>query len=256
MSCHTNHEIASPKTDAVNRDRAAVRNCHSENLKSYADTSYSQVNALGFTYTAKCFDCHTCRWHPAGERSKFDGASVRRLQTCQKCHANATTGFVTFQPLCFQYARLRALPVMWIVSKFMLDADHRRVRIFWTHSALWFYRECRQEARYCPAALQQANYRSGAQTSITGDSACYGGLRICFALSLMVLSLTGMAVFYAKTAWAGSLMKALGGPQVAAVIHRTAAVIILSIFMAQLLFRKSASRRVGKHSNGSATPRW
>jgi cytochrome b subunit of formate dehydrogenase len=57
-----------------------------------------------------------------------------------------------------------------------------------------------------------------------------------FALALMVLSLTGMAAFYAETAWAQFIVKVLGGPKVAALIHRGAAVIILGIFLAHLAY--------------------
>jgi cytochrome b subunit of formate dehydrogenase len=58
---------------------------------------------------------------------------------------------------------------------------------------------------------------------------------LLFALSVMMLILTGMAVFYAETNWAPIIMKALGGPQVAAIIHRVSAAIMLGIFFVHLI---------------------
>ena len=141
VSCHTNHEIVSPKTDAAKL--AIVQRCgtcHKENLQSYADTYHGQVNALGFTYTAKCFDCHGN--HGIKRVSDPDSTvhPYHRLQTCQKCHDNATWGFVTFHPHANTHDYER-YPLMWIVSKFMLVLIIGVFAFFWTHSALWFYRE-------------------------------------------------------------------------------------------------------------------
>jgi hypothetical protein len=52
----------------------------------------------------------------------------------------------------------------------------------------------------------------------------------------MILSLTGMAVHYAETSWAAAVMNALGGPRSAAIIHRVAAVLILSLFVGHIIY--------------------
>jgi len=52
----------------------------------------------------------------------------------------------------------------------------------------------------------------------------------------MVLALTGMAAFYAETAWAQFAVRALGGPKAAAIVHRVAGVTILGIFLAHLVY--------------------
>jgi cytochrome b subunit of formate dehydrogenase len=53
---------------------------------------------------------------------------------------------------------------------------------------------------------------------------------ILFALSLMVLTLTGMPIFYAEAPWASGLMHLLGGPKVSAVIHRASAIVFAGVF--------------------------
>jgi cytochrome b subunit of formate dehydrogenase len=237
VSCHTNHAIMSPKTDAAKL--AIVERCggcHAENYKSYQDTYHGQVTSLGFAYTAKCFDCHGNH----GIKRVADPDSTvhpfHRLQTCQKCHTNATQGFVTFQPHANTHDYQR-YPLMWIVSKFMLVLIIGVFAFFWAHSALWFYREYKDHKDGVPRphiVPGEVPYAKGKYYQR------FGGIwrlaHLLFALSLMVLSLTGMAVFYARTEWAETLMHALGGPRNAALIHRVAAVLILSIFLAQLAY--------------------
>jgi cytochrome b subunit of formate dehydrogenase len=237
VSCHTNHAIMSPKIDAT---RLAIvqrcGTCHTENFKSYQDTYHGQVTSLGFAYTAKCFDCHG---NHGIKRVKDPASTVHpdhRLQTCQKCHANATQGFVTFQPHANTHDFQR-YPLMWIVSKFMLVLIIGVFAFFWTHSALWFYREYKDRKSGVPRphiTPSELALAKGKHYQRFGP--VWRLAHLVFALSLMVLSLTGMAVFYAQTDWAEGLMHALGGPRNAAIIHRIAAVVILSIFLAQLAY--------------------
>jgi len=46
----------------------------------------------------------------------------------------------------------------------------------------------------------------------------------------MLLTLTGMPLFYPDTAWAPLVMQALGGPKIAGLIHRVNAVIFAAVF--------------------------
>jgi len=77
---------------------------------------------------------------------------------------------------------------------------------------------------------------------------------------VMMLVLSGMAVFYADTAWAKGVMSALGGPRVAAVVHRTSAAFLLGIFFVHLVY---FALRIGRNwrsfdwfGPASLVPRW
>jgi hypothetical protein len=57
--CHTAHSVSNTSSDAFKLANVdACGGCHKEELKSYTDTYHGQVNRLGFTYTARCADCH------------------------------------------------------------------------------------------------------------------------------------------------------------------------------------------------------
>ena len=91
--CHTTHDVESPAMDST---RLVITkncgNCHADSLKSYTQTYHGQVNTLGYAYTAKCFDCHGSH---AIQRVSDPQSTVHpdnRLQTCRKCHQDATAG--------------------------------------------------------------------------------------------------------------------------------------------------------------------
>ena len=73
----------------------------------------------------------------------------------------------------------------------------------------------------------------------------------------MVLTLTGMSVFYADTSWAPVVMRWLGGPKTAAVIHRTFAVVFLSVFVVQLIHLAAHLLQIrGKFIAPASPPFW
>ena len=236
--CHTTHEIDHPAKDAVKLTiTKSCGNCHAESYRSYRQTYHGQVHTLGYAYTAKCFDCHGSH---AVQRVADSTSSVHpdhRLTTCRVCHTNATQGFITFQPHANTHDRER-YPYMWWTAKFMMALITGVFLFFWTHCLLWFYREYRdrKEGKSVPH-ISLATLPAYAQGKhFQRFSPVWRVAHFFFALSLMVLALTGMAAFYSDTGWASAVVRWLGGPQNAAILHRIAGVVILSIFGAQLVY--------------------
>ena len=235
--CHTTHDVESPAMDAT---RLTITrncgNCHEDSLKSYTQTYHGQVNTLGYAYTAKCFDCHGSH---AIQRVGDPSSTVHpdnRLETCRKCHEGATAGFVTFEPHATTHDYDR-YPYMWIVSKFMMALIVGVFLFFWTHSALWFYREYKDRQ----ARKTRPHVQTGELPQFRGKYFRRFGLgwrlvHLFFAVALMILSLTGMAAFYAEADWASAVMNAVGGPRAAAIIHRVAAVLILGLFVGHIVY--------------------
>jgi cytochrome b subunit of formate dehydrogenase len=235
--CHTTHDVESPAMDST---RLAITrncgNCHQESLKSYTQTYHGQVNTLGYAYTAKCFDCHGSHEIQRVGDPSSTVHSDNRLQTCRKCHERATAGFVTFEPHATTHDFDR-YPYMWIVSKFMAALIVGVFLFFWTHSALWFYREYQDRK----ARMTRPHVQTGELPQFRGKYFRRFGLgwrlvHLFFAVALMILSLTGMAAFYAEAGWASAVMNALGGPRAAAIIHRVAAVVILGLFVGHIVY--------------------
>ena len=236
--CHTSHDVADPAKDTAKL--VITKNCggcHSENLKTYTGTYHGQVNTLGYAYTAKCFDCHGS--HDVQRVNDPISAMHpdNRLKTCQKCHEGATKGLTSFEPhgTSHDFARY---PAIWVASKFLLLLIGATFAFFWSHTALWFYREYKErKERASRPHVKTDELREG---KFKGKHyqrfpLIWRVAHLTFALTLMVLTLTGMSVLFADTHWAPVVIHWLGGTKVAAVIHRTFAVLFLIVFLVQLI---------------------
>ena len=153
-------------------------NCHADSLKSYTQTYHGQVNTLGYAYTAKCFDCHGNHSIQRVSDPKSTVHPDNRLQTCRKCHQGASAGFVTFQPHATTHDYER-YPYMWIASKFMIALIAGVFLFFWTHSALWFYREYKDRQARKTRPHVQTSELPQFKASTTGASGSAGGLSTC-----------------------------------------------------------------------------
>ncbi|MGP0094266.1 MAG: hypothetical protein ACLPKB_30620 [Xanthobacteraceae bacterium] len=236
--CHTTHDVDSPRLDSV---RLVITkncgNCHQENLKSYLETYHGQVNRLGYAHTAKCFDCHG---NHAIQRVSDPSSSVypdNLLQTCRKCHQNATAGFATFQPHATTHDLAR-YPYTWIASKFMIVLICGTLSFFWTHSALWYYRELRdrQAGKNTPHVRTDELAQEEGVRYYRRWPAMWRLAHLAFALCVIMLVFTGMTLFYADSFWAPIVQKAFGGPGVTGVVHRIFAVAFVIIFCAHLAY--------------------
>ena len=234
--CHTTHDIESPAV--VSAKLAIVANCggcHTESFRTYTETYHGQVHKLGYAYTAKCYDCHGGH---SVQRVSDPASRVHpdnRLGTCRQCHTNATRGFLTFAPHATTHDFDR-YPHVWIAAKFMIALLVGVFLFFWTHTALWFYREYqdRKEGKTRPHVTGVDLRPQGKQFQRFGP--VWRLAHLVFAVSVMTLVLTGMAVFFAETAWAKVVVSVFGSPKVAALVHRSAAAIMLGIFFVHLVY--------------------
>ena len=235
--CHSTHDVESPAK--ASSKLAIVKNCgtcHADSLKTYTGTYHGQVGTLGYSYTAKCYDCHGSH----GVQRVGDPASsvhpANRLNTCQKCHKDATQGFVTFDPHATTHDFAR-YPQVWLASKSMIALLAGVFLFFWSHTALWWYREYRdrQEHKSRPHVMTDDTLQpQGRHFQRFGP--IWRAAHLAFALSVMTLVLTGMSVLFAETAWAKVVMGIFGSPKAAAFAHRTAAAVMLGIFFLHLVF--------------------
>ena len=237
IDCHTTHTIDSPAGDSI---RLAITkncgNCHDREYETYTGTYHGQVNTLGYAYTAKCFDCHG--YHEI-QRVDNEASTVHpnnRLKTCQKCHADATAGFVSFQPHG-NTGDFDRYPYMWIAAKFMIGLLLGVFAFFWTHSALWFYREYKERKDGKTKPHVQTDQLEGLQGKyIRRWPLLWRVAHLLLAIAVMTLVLTGTAVLYAETGWARVVMKVIGGPEVAAILHRIAAGTFIVLFFGHLVY--------------------
>jgi len=243
IDCHTTHEIVGTSSDPFKlKNVEACGGCHVEELHSYRDTYHGQVNKLGYTYTAKCKDCHGSHdiQGPADPESKVHPDN--RLKTCQQCHndrkpgmVTATAGFVTFGPHANGHDRDK-YPEMWISTKFMVALLIGVFAFFWLHSGLWYYREWQE--RKTRKAVPHVK-TEGLDLPERHFQRFGWGWRIAhlsFACVTMTLVVTGTSVLFSSSAWAPYVAAAVGGPHNLGIVHRIAASLFVGIFMIHFIY--------------------
>jgi uncharacterized protein with PIN domain len=170
--CHSAHSIR--RTDEAGfmldiMDKCG--HCHEEIAKTYFDTYHGKVSRLGYTKTAKCYDCHGAHdiLRVADPRSHLSRANV--VATCQKCHANATRRFAGYLTHATHHDPKKYPFLFWtfwgmttlLVSTFVFSGIHT---LLWLPKALQMRRELQAEKAQEKADAERLN---GAQRD--GNSA-------------------------------------------------------------------------------------
>jgi cytochrome b subunit of formate dehydrogenase len=260
-NCHTMHNVQSPKSSSV---RVLITwncgKCHQEELKTYLETYHGQITTLGYGYTAKCFDCHGSHGIKRVSNPLSTVYPTNRLKTCRKCHKGATAGFVTFEPHGSAHD-FKRYPYLWIAGHFMAALLFGVFAFFWTHMALWFYREYKdRKERKSRPYVKTAEAEADEGKYVQRFGPIWRLAHLLLATSVMGLVLTGMSVLYGSSPWAPVVMHWLGSPKVEAIVHRTFATIFLTIFAVHLVYFLLHIAREGKgfqwFGPNSLVPRW
>ncbi|MDE2112068.1 MAG: cytochrome c3 family protein [Alphaproteobacteria bacterium] len=245
--CHTSHDIANPVLTSTKL--VITKNCgscHKEQLQTYMATYHGQVSTLGYGYTAKCFDCHGYHTIQRVSDPRSTVYPANRLTTCRKCHANASAGFLTFEPHGNAHD-FKRYPLLWLAAKFMSWLLIGVFAFFWTHSALWFYRSYKERvARGEPVEFYLYRSPDKNEPYFRRFAAVWRIAHLLVLLATMTLVLTGMTVLYSDSPWAPVVVRLFGGPNVMAIVHRVCASIFISVFFGHVIYMFFKLRREGR----------
>ncbi len=95
--CHSAHTIRRADEEGF---KLTIMNqcgrCHEQIARTYFDTYHGKVSQLGYTKTAKCYDCHGAHdiLPVTDTRSHLSRENV--VATCQKCHPGANRRFAGY----------------------------------------------------------------------------------------------------------------------------------------------------------------
>ena len=139
--CHTAHAIMRP-TDAKFRMQSTPQcgSCHKDKLSTYHDTFHSQLGLLGgYVETARCSDCHGAHEVLPASNPRSPIAPQNLVHTCSKCHADANTSFVKYQPHANSHD-WKTNPQLYFIRLFMSLLLIGVLTFFAIHTALWVVR--------------------------------------------------------------------------------------------------------------------
>jgi len=245
--CHNAHAVGNTSTNAVKLAiTAECGSCHEESYASYKATYHGQINTLGYAYTAKCANCHGSHGVLAVKDPESKVHPDNRMKTCRECHngkkdlPDAPPGFASFQPHG-RAGDFKRYPEIWIANQIMIQLLVGTFAFFWLHTLLWFYREYKERQQRKSQPHVQTDALTEVPARLHGKhfqrfSRTWRIAHITFAISLMLLTLTGIPLFYPEAPWAAPLMSLLGGPRIAGIIHRINAVIFAGVFFWHLIY--------------------
>ncbi len=243
--CHTAHSIRRADEDVFRLEiMAKCGRCHEAIAKTYFDTYHGKVSRLGYTKTAKCYDCHGAHDVLAvtDPHSRLSRANV--VATCQKCHPGATRRFAGYLTHATHHDP-RKYPFLFFAFWGMTALLVGTFVVSGLHTLLWLPRafQMRHELRAAQAAKARLAGAEGAAALAGGQAEERQFVRFTrlhrimhtgMIVSFMSLALTGLTLKFSYTGWAVVLSRLLGGFQTAGYIHRAAAVVMFGIFATHL----------------------
>ena len=151
--CHTAHTIRrADETGFKLQIMSQCGRCHEAIAKTYFDTYHGKVSQLGYTKTAKCYDCHGAHDILPISDSRSHLSRERVVGTCQKCHSGATRRFAGYLTHATHHDPVKYPFLFWtfwgmtslLVGTFMLGGVHT---LLWLPRALQMQRQRRKESR-------------------------------------------------------------------------------------------------------------
>jgi cytochrome b subunit of formate dehydrogenase/uncharacterized protein with PIN domain len=232
--CHTAHTIR--RTDERGFQLEIMNTCgrcHEKISKTYFDTYHGKVTQLGYTKTAKCYDCHGSHdiLPIADLRSHLSRQNV--VATCQKCHPGATRRFAGYLTHATHHDPDKYPILFWV---FYGMTALLVVTFFFSglHTLLWLPRawQMRNVNRDDRIDLNQKQFQRFTRLNRI--------LHIVMVVSFITLALTGLTLKFSYTGWAVIVSRFFGGFEVAGYVHRFAAAIMVGVFIAHIidLFRR------------------
>lgn len=161
--CHSAHSIRRTDQDGFKLDiMSTCGKCHEKIAETYFDTYHGKVSRLGYTKTAKCYDCHGAHdiQKVADPRSHLSRANV--VNTCRKCHSDATRRFAGYlthathhdpKKYPFLYVTFWGMTIL-LVGTFTLSGLHT---LLWFPRAFQMRRELREAEARESAGEHEAN---------------------------------------------------------------------------------------------------
>jgi cytochrome b subunit of formate dehydrogenase len=234
--CHTAHQIAGPTKQFKLASDVLCGKCHQDRLERYWTTYHGKAHDLGDSRVAACFDCHGKHdiLPVADPASKLSAG--RRLETCRKCHPGAPPRFAGYLAHADQEDREHYPALYWAYFG-MTGLLLGTFGFFGVHTILWLVRSLIARSRdraLFAETKRRMRTQGGARLYLRFrpvDRFCH----LLIIVSFLLLVATGMPLKFHREAWAVAFFQVLGGPQVAAALHRLGAVLTFGYFALHLV---------------------
>ncbi|TAK54061.1 MAG: hypothetical protein EPO24_13540 [Bacteroidetes bacterium] len=151
--CHTAHTIRRADEQGFKLEiMTQCGRCHEEIAETYFDTYHGKVSQLGYTKTAKCYDCHGAHDILPVSNPSSHLSHNNVVQTCQKCHEGATRRFAGYLTHATHHDPEKYPLLFWtfwgmtslLIGTFILGGIHT---LLWLPRALKMRREMKNNSK-------------------------------------------------------------------------------------------------------------
>ncbi len=243
--CHASHEIIQPDKVAfklASGDRCGK--CHEDRIEHYRETFHGKALALGRSGVAACYDCHGHHDIVPVSDPNSRLSAERKLDTCKQCHPSAGPQFTGYLAHA-DHTNRKLYPVLYWTFIFMTMIVVGTFLFFGAHTILWL-------ARTTVVYIRDRKAFREAKAKCVSDPETYVRfkpfdrfLHVLVMTSFLLLVATGMPLKFYYTDWAKVMVRAIGGLEAAAQLHRFGAVITFTYFTLHIgsLIRRGYANR-------------
>ncbi len=238
--CHTSHTIS--RTDRgdfrlLMMDQCG--RCHEHESETFFETMHGKASQLGDAGVAKCYDCHgTHSILPTTEpASMLSRANV--VETCAQCHAGASLRFTSYLTHATHHDQERYPYLFWTFWG-MTTLLVGTMTFFTLHTLAWLWRLARSKE------MRIRYHATEGKKLYRRFNSFQRSLHMSMLLSFFVLAATGMMLKFSYMRWAQWSTALVGGYQTTGVLHRLAAIVLLTVFLIHLREVLRLKRESGK----------
>jgi cytochrome b subunit of formate dehydrogenase len=205
--------------------------CHEEESETFFDTFHGKVSRLGDAAVAKCYDCHgTHNIHPVTDaQSTLSRRNI--VETCSRCHPGANrrfTGYLTHATHHDPHRYPYLFWTFWGMTALLVGT----LTFATFHTLAWLWRLWRSPEEWVFARKHREP--APGERLYRRFTTFERSLHLVMLLSFFVLAITGMTLKFSYMGWAQVLAGAVGGFATTGVLHRLAAIALITVFLIHL----------------------
>jgi len=201
-------------------------------VETYEHSIHGKIQKLGYA-AAGCADCHTS--HNILPKSDPESTINEKnlIKVCSRCHEGANANFTKFIPHAAFENRVRYPQLFW-TTVFMVALLVVVLVFYWAHTFLWWRKAYWEKQRL----LAEGHLISDKLDKIKNPGETYIRfklrdriLHLVVIFTFFGLAATGMPIKFTNAPWAKFMLDLIAGFQVAALLHRICAFILIVAFL-------------------------
>jgi len=239
--CHSAHHITEVDKNLFMREVThQCGTCHADLSETYLQTIHGKAYQLGYDKVARCSDCHDPHLALMVSNPDSSVGENNRLNTCRKCHPDATAGFAEYLTHATHTDREK-YPALYYTYIAMTSLLVGVFAFFGIHTILWLPTALRERKKFRDIDKGDAPERYVIRFNLAERMT-----HLFVVLSFLLLALTGMMLKFSSMQWALVASKLMGGVEVAGAIHRFCAIITFGYFVYHFYYLLNKKRSSGR----------